>query len=33
VGDGAHAAHEQVVIASLAERAALLATILTQWEA
>jgi len=33
VGDGAHAAHEHVVIASLAERAALLATILTQWEA
>jgi glutamate carboxypeptidase len=33
VGDGAHATHEHVVIASLAERAALLATILTQWEA
>ncbi len=33
VGDGAHAAHEHVVIASLADRAALLATILTQWEA
>lgn len=33
VGDGAHAAHEHIVIASLAERAALLATILTQWEA
>jgi len=32
VGDGAHAAHEHVVIASLADRAALLATILTQWE-
>ncbi len=32
VGDGAHAAHEHVVISSLAERAALLATILTQWE-
>jgi glutamate carboxypeptidase len=32
VGDGAHAAHEHIVIASLAERAALLATILTQWE-
>lgn len=33
IGDGAHATHEHVVIASLAERAALLATILTQWEA
>ncbi len=33
VGDGAHAAHEHVILASLAERAALLATILTQWEA
>ena len=33
VGDGAHATHEHVVIASLAERAALLATILTHWEA
>jgi glutamate carboxypeptidase len=33
VGDGAHAAHEHVIIASLADRAALLATILTQWEA
>jgi glutamate carboxypeptidase len=33
VGDGAHATHEHVIIASLAERAALLATILTQWEA
>jgi glutamate carboxypeptidase len=33
VGDGAHATHEHIVIASLAERAALLATILTQWEA
>lgn len=32
VGDGAHAAHEHIVISSLAERAALLATILTQWE-
>ncbi len=32
VGDGAHAAHEHVIISSLAERAALLATILTQWE-
>jgi glutamate carboxypeptidase len=32
VGDGAHAAHEHVLVSSLAERAALLATILTQWE-
>jgi glutamate carboxypeptidase len=32
VGDGAHAAHEHVIINSLADRAALLATILTQWE-
>jgi glutamate carboxypeptidase len=32
VGDGAHAAHEHIIIASLAERTALLATILTQWE-
>ena len=32
VGDGAHAAHEHVMIHSLADRAALLATILTQWE-
>lgn len=32
VGDGAHAAHEHVVISSLADRAALLATILTRWE-
>jgi glutamate carboxypeptidase len=31
-GDGAHAAHEHVIIDSLAERAALLATILTRWE-
>jgi glutamate carboxypeptidase len=31
VGDGAHAAHEHVIISSLADRAALLATILTQW--
>ena len=30
-GDGAHAAHEHVIIDSLPERAALLATILTQW--
>jgi glutamate carboxypeptidase len=33
IGDGAHAAHEHIVIASLADRAALLATILTRWEA
>jgi glutamate carboxypeptidase len=32
VGDGAHAAHEHVIVGSLADRAALLATILTQWE-
>ncbi len=32
VGDGAHAAHEHVIISSLAERAALLAAILTQWD-
>jgi glutamate carboxypeptidase len=32
VGDGAHAAHEHVIIDSLADRAALLATILTHWE-
>jgi glutamate carboxypeptidase len=32
VGDGAHAAHEHVIISSLADRAALLATILIQWE-
>jgi glutamate carboxypeptidase len=32
VGDGAHAAHEYILISSLADRAALLATILTQWE-
>jgi glutamate carboxypeptidase len=32
VGDGAHAAHEHVIVDSLADRAALLATILTQWE-
>jgi glutamate carboxypeptidase len=31
VGDGAHAAHEHVIISSLADRAALLAAILTQW--
>ena len=30
-GDGAHAVHEHVIIDSLAERAALLATIFTQW--
>ncbi len=30
-GDGAHAVHEHVIIESLAERAALLATIFTQW--
>ncbi len=33
VGDGAHAAHEHVIISPLADRAALLATILTQWNA
>jgi len=32
LGDGAHAAHEHIVIDSLADRAALLATIFTQWE-
>jgi glutamate carboxypeptidase len=32
VGDGAHAAHEHVIVGSLADRAALLATILSQWE-
>lgn len=32
VGDGAHAAHEHICVSSLAERAALLATILAQWE-
>ena len=32
LGDGAHAAHEHVVINSLADRAALLATIWTRWE-
>ncbi|NTU62643.1 MAG: M20 family metallopeptidase [Chloroflexi bacterium] len=32
IGDGAHAAHEHVVISSLADRAALLAAILTRWE-
>lgn len=31
VGDGAHAAHEHVSVSSLADRAALLATILTHW--
>ena len=30
-GDGAHASHEHIIIESLAERAALLATIVTQW--
>lgn len=30
-GDGAHAIHEHIIIESLAERAALLATIFTQW--
>jgi glutamate carboxypeptidase len=30
-GDGAHAAHEHIIIESLAERAALLATLFTQW--
>jgi glutamate carboxypeptidase len=30
-GDGAHASHEHIIIESLAERAALLATIFTQW--
>ncbi len=32
IGDGAHAAHEHILISSLADRAALLATILTHWE-
>ena len=32
VGDGAHAVHEHVIISSLADRAALLAAILTRWE-
>jgi len=32
LGDGAHAAHEHIVIDSLADRAALLATIFTRWE-
>jgi glutamate carboxypeptidase len=32
VGDGAHAAHEHVIVSSLADRAALLAAILTRWE-
>ncbi len=32
LGDGAHAVSEHVVISSLADRAALLATLLTQWE-
>jgi len=32
IGDGAHALHEQIVIESLAERAALLAAIWTRWE-
>jgi glutamate carboxypeptidase len=30
-GDGAHAVHEHIVIESLAERAALLATIFAEW--
>jgi glutamate carboxypeptidase len=30
-GDGAHASHEHIIIESLVERAALLATIFTQW--
>ncbi len=33
IGDGAHAVHEHVVISSLADRAALLATLLTRWSA
>ncbi|CAG0928808.1 glutamate carboxypeptidase [Thermoflexales bacterium] len=33
IGDGAHASHEHIHIPSLADRAALLATILMQWEA
>lgn len=32
VGDGAHAIHEHIIIRSLADRTALLATLLTQWE-
>ncbi len=32
LGDGAHAVNEHVVISSLADRAALLAAVLTQWE-
>jgi glutamate carboxypeptidase len=32
IGDGAHAAHEHVIISSLADRTALLATILLHWE-
>jgi glutamate carboxypeptidase len=32
IGDGAHAAHEHVIIDSLIDRTALLATIWTQWE-
>lgn len=32
IGDGAHATHEHVCIASLPERAALLAALLTEWE-
>lgn len=32
IGDGAHAAHEHVIIDSLVDRIALLATIWTQWE-
>ncbi len=32
IGDGAHATHEHILIRSLADRAALLATILLQWE-
>jgi glutamate carboxypeptidase len=32
IGDGAHAVHEHVIIDSLIDRAALLATIWTQWE-
>ncbi len=32
LGDGAHAAHEHIIISSLVDRAALLATIFTQWE-
>src|SRR5512135_205577 len=32
LGDGAHASHEHIIIESLIERTALLATIWTQWE-